>query len=110
MRLGYETLRAILSICMISTPFRVGESEDAPSELIDPEKYDPRIGEVILRLRFKTLTKCRIDPNCILKLMFDDGFVVVIGPDPQYEAWEIEHKKFKIVGVAGGLFAIWDHY
>jgi hypothetical protein len=93
----------------ISTPFCVGESEDALSEPIDPEKNDPRIGEVILRLRFKTLTKCRIDPDCTLKLTFDDGFVVVIGPDPLYEAWDIEHKKFKIVGAAGGGFAIWDH-
>ncbi len=92
----------------ISTPFRVGESEDTLSEPIDPEKNDPRIGEVILCLRFKTLTKCRIDPGGTLKLTFDDGFVVIIGPDSQYEAWDIEHKMFKIIGAAGGELAIWE--
>lgn len=102
-----DSTRETLQIT-ISTPFCAGESEDELSEPVDPEKDDPRVGEVILRLRFKTLTQCRIESSGTLKLAFDDGFVVIVGPDPRYEAWDIEHQKFKIVGAAGGELAIWD--
>jgi hypothetical protein len=92
----------------ITTPFRVGGSEGPLSEPIDPEKDDPRIGKLILNLRRKELVLCYVDPDGTLKLRFDDGLAIVVGPDPEYEAWELDHPKFKIVGAAGGELAIWD--
>lgn len=102
-----DAIRDTLKIA-ISTPFRAGESEDALDGPIDPEKDDPRIGEVIVRLRRKILTQCHIDQDGTLKLRFDDGFVILVGPDQKYEAWDLDHARFKIVGAAGGELAIWN--
>jgi hypothetical protein len=92
----------------ITTPFRIGEAERPLSEPIDPEKDDPRIGKLILSLRRKKLVLCHVDPDGTLKLRFDDGLVIVVEPDPEYEAWELDHARFKIVGAAGGELAIWE--
>jgi hypothetical protein len=92
----------------ISTPFCVGNAEADLSEPLDPEKDDVRLGGVILRLRHRILTRCLVEPTGTLHLAFDDGFVIVVGPDQRYEAWDIDHRKFKIVGAAGGELATWD--
>jgi hypothetical protein len=103
----HDTTPTVLKIT-ISTPFRVGESEDSLGEPIDPEKDDPRLPGLILRLRRKVLDQCHVDPGGTLKLRFDDGLVMIVGPDPEYEAWELDHAKSKIIGAAGGELAIWD--
>lgn len=98
-----DTLKVV-----ISTPFCVGETEGDLSAPIDPEKDDPRIGELILRLRHKILTESHADPDGTLRLRFDNGVVIVVGPDPQYEAWDIDHSDFKVVSAAGGELSIWE--
>lgn len=101
-----DTTPAVLKVT-ISTPFQVGQSDGPLSELIDPEKDDPRLPGLILSLRRKVLERCHVHPDGTLRLRFDDGLVIIIGPDPEYEAWELDHAKFKIVGAAGGELAIW---
>lgn len=92
----------------ISTPFCINDTDGTSHDPIDPETNDPRIGEVILRLRFNRLATGNIDPDGTLRLVFDDGFAITVRPDPKYEAWDLEHSGFKIVARAGGELAIWD--
>ena len=81
-----------------------------PATLIE----DPcRVGQgavTILRLLHATVREAEAGDDGSLSILFENGERLEVGPDPAYEAWEIDlpGSPSKIVCMPGGKLAIWD--
>jgi hypothetical protein len=93
---------------IISSPFRIRKENDGEWQEIDPENEDPRLGDVVFVLRYKHLKRCHIAKSGTLALGFDKGLAIEVPPDAHYEAWDLDHKLFKIIATPGGELAVWD--
>jgi hypothetical protein len=77
----------------LSTPFRV---KYAGSEWLrlDPEDDDPRLGDVVVELRYKSLLGCRVSQDGTPNLDFGSALRIEVPRDARYEAWLLVHKTF----------------
>jgi Family of unknown function (DUF6188) len=81
---------------------------DVPTALIHPEKATSDLGALAVTLRFQRLSKCYIAKDGTLTLGFESGLTITVPPDAHYEAWDLDHKLFKVIAMPGGELAIWD--
>jgi hypothetical protein len=95
----------------ISNPFRFKRHEDKDWTSVDPEAHDDRLGELVVALwrpPLLPLVSCRIErASGRLKLGLDTLDIDVPAGD-RYEAWDVDHARFKLVAMPGGEVAIWD--
>jgi hypothetical protein len=92
----------------LSTPFNVRERDNREWHTVDPEEGGPALGRLVVALRNKAATRCHISADGTLALEFGGDVTLSVPPDAHYEAWDVDHKGFKIVAGPGGALAIWD--
>jgi hypothetical protein len=93
---------------VISTALRWRKSQMPEEIFVDPENDDSNLGSLILALRYQRLTTCAIAGNGTLRLEFASGLTITVPPDPTFEAWDLDHRQFKVIGTPNGELAIWD--
>jgi hypothetical protein len=91
----------------IATPFRVRYGESGTWSEIDPETDDSSLGQLILNLRNRSLLGGFAQRAGTLSLELAGPVAIQVPPHPQYEAWDVDAKQFKIVGVPGDEPAVW---
>jgi Family of unknown function (DUF6188) len=91
----------------LSTPFKVRQDTAGEWIALDPEADDERLGVLAVRLRYASVTGCHISPDGTLSIEFGPQFAISVEPDAQYESWEVEQERFKVVGGAGGELFVW---
>ncbi len=92
----------------IESAFSAQIKPDAPATTIHPENVTAHLGELAVALRFQQLSKCHVASDGTLTVEFRSGLTINVPPDAHYEAWDLEHKQFKIVAMPGGELAVWD--
>jgi Family of unknown function (DUF6188) len=91
----------------LSTPFGFRDDSGGEWSTLDPEADDERLGVLAVRLRRARATACRIAADGTLNIAFDRNLGICIRPDDQYESWDLEQERFKVVGGRGGELFVW---
>jgi hypothetical protein len=89
-----DAVRDYLTITL-STPFQVKYAGSGWLRL-DPEDDDPRLGDVVVGLRYKSLLECRVSQGGTLSLDFGPALRIEVPRDARYEAWLLVHKTFTL--------------
>jgi hypothetical protein len=75
---------------------------------LDPQLQDARLGE-LFGLRRRGFVACVAGADGVLRVDLDGNVRVVVPPDPDYDAWDVNHRgHVQIVALPGGELAIWD--
>jgi hypothetical protein len=101
---AYDPERDYLKIT-ISGPFRMKRANTDWVD-INPEADDPLLGEAIVALRYKPLGSCSITKSGTLLLEFGPALTLAVPSNGRYEAWELDHRTFKLICEAGGGVAV----
>lgn len=94
----------------LGTPIRVHDPGGATT-VVDPEVPTGGLGQLAVALRFQRPAHCSVAQSGALSLHFADGLGLDVPPDPEFEAWEIDHPEpppYKLVGMIGGEVAVWS--
>jgi hypothetical protein len=84
-----------------------GTQEFSP-DTFTPDDPHPELAP-LQALADQTITDSSIDTDGTLSLTFSNGNSLQVGPDGEYEAWDISGPKHsKIVCLPSGELAIWD--
>jgi uncharacterized protein DUF6188 len=75
---------------------------------LDPQLQDARLGE-LFSLRRRGFRACVAARDGTLRVEFDGDVRIVVAPDPDYDAWDVNHRgHMQVVALPGGELAIWD--
>jgi hypothetical protein len=91
----------------LSTPFEVRQDGADEWITLDPEADDERLGVLAVRLRYASVTGCYIDADGTLAMQFGPELAITAGPDDEYESWDVEQERFKVVSGPGGERHVW---
>jgi hypothetical protein len=95
----------------ISTPFRFKGTGDQDWKAVDPEAPDDRLGELVVALWRRPLlplVSCRIDRGSGRLALGFETLDIDVRAGGRYEAWDLDHARFKLIAMPGGEVAIWD--
>jgi uncharacterized protein DUF6188 len=93
---------------VIENRFFARTEKDMPATKISPEESTTDLGTLAVSLRFQRLSQCHVAQRGTLTLGFESGLTLEIPPDPHYEAWDLDHRSFKLIATPGGELAVWD--
>jgi hypothetical protein len=91
---------------VIATRFS-SRQDNGPTKTLDPKESDPALGALAVAVRHQTARTCRVTRDGTLRLGFDSGLMLEVGPDPDYEAWQLDLPGGKIIAMPGGELAVW---
>lgn len=91
----------------VSSPFVV--DLDGETTLLSPEDDPEDAFEPVLHLIGQTIEAATVDPVGALNITFEGGARLHVGPDPDYEAWNVSGPDGAlVVSMPGGELAIWS--
>jgi hypothetical protein len=91
----------------VETPFQLSTRAGATS--VDPGEDAERGGPLMAALSGRAVDEAHVSESGVLTLNFDEGTVLTIQPDSDYEAWTVAGPKGqKLVSLPGGEVATWS--
>ena len=101
--MNFEGEYGVLLICPFTLETRGATHHIAPAT-DPPEAFVP-----VRNLLGTSISTSNIGENGSLSLTFDDGSILHVEPDPNYEAWNLSGPDgLVVVCMAGGELAIWS--
>lgn len=93
---------------VISTPLEFMEPGQTTPVRVDPESAETSLGQLVMAARHQPLTSCIVDGQSGKLALRLGELAIEVPPSPDFEAWDLDHPRFKLVSMAGGEVAVWD--
>lgn len=91
----------------VSSPFTV--EVDGDTTCLSPEEDPEEAFELVRQLIGQKINRATVDSAGTLNMVFERGARISVGPDPDYEAWNVSGPDGAlVVSMPGGELAIWS--